>query len=141
MSEAAANWRDMRDAPRDNTSIVVKFRMPGLDAAPGGPFFGHAVVVWDELEDSGWLSDADYVPMQEDLIGWLPLPDPSQAALLKEAREVIQNLRGNVKGAWGLEEHELRRLLGNTNYECVKRNLEDADELLTRLRSQEGGGG
>jgi hypothetical protein len=47
-----------------------------------------------------------------------------------DVRQALDGLSANVKGCWSMEEHELRQLLGNTNYNVIQHWLEQANGAL-----------
>ena len=42
----------------------------------------------------------------------------------------LRKLRNEVSGMLGIAEAEIREIVGNTNVNCLKRRLEEADKLL-----------
>jgi hypothetical protein len=47
-----------------------------------------------------------------------------------DVRQALDGLSANVKGCWSMEEHELRQLLVNTNYNVIQHWLEQANGAL-----------
>lgn len=59
------------------------------------------------------------------------LAERERAERLEKA---LRYLRNEAAGCWGMAERELRDLLGNTNYACVEKRIQEADAA---LRGQE----
>lgn len=71
----AAIWRDMKDAPRDGTGILVK--LPDSDMPHTAKFWrGSWTMAWDHSELKGWDTPTH----------WMPLPSaPSQLSKRDDA--------------------------------------------------------
>ena len=54
------------------------------------------------------------------------------------AIEGLRHLNNEIKGIVGIEEYSLREIVGNTNVECLKLRISEANEILAQLDKKDG---
>jgi hypothetical protein len=54
----------------------------------------------------------------------------SQEARIAQLEAALRSLRNEVHGSIYIDEREIRHIIGNTNFQCIERRLDEADKIL-----------
>lgn len=101
----------------------------GAEAAtePFGWYSTYRAPDHDDFTRDPALAD-DWRGQEQALIPLYTSP-PAQA---DGKRSPLRKFVNEVSGIWSAYEHDLRNVMGNTNYACVERRLDEADKVLSQ---------